>query len=71
MLYNIIAANLFNDCSNVKKHTIPVPHAVGPLHFSTCNIETGQREATNNIKFLLSSPACAANTMQRAEGFVL
>ena len=56
---------------NLEQHIIltPSPHAVGPLPFSTCNIETGQREATNNI--LLPLPACAANAMQRAEGFVL
>ena len=56
---------------NLEQHIslIPSPHAVGPLPFSMCNIETGQREATNNI--LLSLPARAANAMQRAEGFVL
>ena len=58
---------------NLEQHIslTPSPHAVCSLPFSTCITETGQREATNNI--LLSSPACncAANAIQRAEGFVL
>ena len=38
---------------NLEQHIslTPSPHAVavGPLPFSVCNIETGQREASNNI----------------------
>ena len=58
---------------NLEQHIslTPSPHAVGPLPFSTCNIESGQRKLLAVMNILLSSPAYAANAMQRAEDFVL
>ena len=60
--------NLEQHCCAIILASLPaLMHAIlDGLPFSTCNIESEQSET-----IVLSLLACAANAMQRAEGYVL